>query len=69
MVIRKIVLAREIGTTMSSTNNVKMQLLSNSINIKARSDVKENHVRAVVLFESCNLNYPINNWLSCLFLF
>lgn len=69
MVIRKIVLAREIGTRMSSTNNVKMQLLSNIINIKARSDVNENDVRAVILFESCNLNYPINNWISCLFLF
>lgn len=46
-----------------------MQLFSCSMKIKARSDVKENHIGAVILLESCNLNYPINNCMSCVFLF
>lgn len=39
------------------------------MNIKARSHVKQSHVRAVILLEFCNLNYAINNWTSCLFSF
>lgn len=46
-----------------------MQLLPYITNIKGKSDVNENWVRAVILFEFCNLNYPMNNWMHCLFLF